>query len=105
MTTPFVLAIPSKGRLQEKTDAFFASARSAAAALRGSPERVRKRSIVVTASFGSAPPASVDCSRKRSAISATERPPTLVAPAIDIRSVTSPSAALRSEPASAAITP
>ena len=61
--------------------------------------------MMPSASRGSAPPFSVDCSRKRSAISATERPPTLVVPAIDIRSVTSASAALRSEPASAASTP
>ena len=61
--------------------------------------------MMSSASRGSAPPFSVDCSRKRSAISATVRPPTLVVPAIDIRSVTSASAALRSEPASAASTP
>ena len=61
--------------------------------------------MIASASRGSAPPFSVDCSRKRSAISATVRPPTLVVPAIDIRSVTSASAALRSEPARAASTP
>ncbi len=61
--------------------------------------------MIPSASRGRAPPFSVDCSRKRSAISETERPPTLVVPAIDIRSVTSASAALRSEPASAASTP
>ena len=39
------------------------------------------------ASRGSAPPFNVDCSRKRSAISATVRPPTLVVPAIDISAI------------------
>ena len=38
MTTPFVLAIPSKGRLQEKTDAFFASAGLAMVQPRGARE-------------------------------------------------------------------
>jgi hypothetical protein len=45
------------------------------------------------------------CSRKRSAISPTLRPPTWVMPAIDRRSATSARAALGSEPASAARTP
>src|SRR6202041_895683 len=82
-----------------------ASARNRAIALSGSPAMARNRLISSSASRGSAPPFRVDCSRKRSAISETERPPTLVVPAIDIRSVTSASAALRSEPARAASTP
>ena len=48
---------------------------------------------------------SADCSRKRSAISPTERPPTAVMPAIESRSVTSACAPFGSEPASAASTP
>ena len=56
--------------------------------------------------FGNAAEApSADCSRKRSAISPTERPPTVVMPAIESRSVTSACAAFGSEPASAASTP
>ena len=70
------------------------SARSSAAALSGSPAIARKRSISARVSCGSevcAPSAA--CSRKRSAISPTERPPTALMPAIDSRSVTSACAA------------
>ena len=82
------------------------SARSSAAASSGSPPMARKFSISARVSRGSAVCApSAACSRKRSAISPTERPPTAVMPAIESRSVTSACAALGSEPASAASTP
>ena len=83
-----------------------AKARSSAAASSGSPLMARNFSISARVSRGSdvcAPSAA--CSRKRSAISPTERPPTAVMPAIESRSVTSACAALGSEPASAASTP
>ena len=77
-----------------------------AAASSGSPrdreelldQRARRRGSEVCAP-------SAACSRKRSAISPTERPPTAVMPAIESRSVTSACAAFGSEPASAASTP
>src|SRR6478735_7305833 len=53
-----------------------ASARSCATDSSGSPAIARKRLMIASASRGSAPPFSVDCSRKRSAISATVPPPT-----------------------------
>jgi len=83
-----------------------AKARRSAAASSGSPPIARNFSIKARVSRGSeiwAP--SADCSRKRSAISSTERPPTAVMPAIESRSVTSAWAASGSEPASAASTP
>ena len=51
-----------------------ASARNCATASSGSPAIARKRLMMPSASRGSAPPFSVDCSRKRSAISDDRAP-------------------------------
>ena len=63
------------------------------------------RSARASPAAGRAPAPSAACSRNRSAISSTDRPPTAVMPAIDRRSVTSACAACGSEPASAVSTP
>ena len=71
-----------------------ASERRSAAAASGSPPMARKRWISAPISCGRPEPAPIAaCSRKRSAISPTERPPTVRMPAIDSRSVTSARAA------------
>ena len=83
-----------------------ASARSSAAASSGSPAMARNFSISVRVSPGSVVAApSAACSRKRSAISPTVRPPTVLMPAIESRSVTSACAAFGSERSRAARTP
>ena len=64
-----------------------------------------KRRIRARTSCGNPRAPSADCSRNRSAISSTERPPTALMPAMESRSLTSACAAFGSEPAIAASTP